>query len=236
MINITIYTLGYNVQLLLPFFIKWYRARFPLCNIIFYDNESNDNTKSIALENNCEVRDYITYGFCDFQRGHDLKNNCWKNSETDWVLICDIDEMLDIRPENLQYEQNCGHTIITSASYQMVNMQDSFNFDSICYGIRDPTYDKILLFNRKQISEINYTFGSHTTNIIGKSFYSANIYNMYHYRFINPQELQRGYMEAVTRIKPEDFNSGFGIQYLINDEDSIKKLFQAMRSISIKLF
>ena len=52
---ITIYTIAYNEEMILPFFIVWYRDRFPDCKIIVYDNYSTDNTKQVALNDNCEV-------------------------------------------------------------------------------------------------------------------------------------------------------------------------------------
>jgi glycosyltransferase involved in cell wall biosynthesis len=58
--GVTIFTVTYNEELLLPFFIRHYRERFPNCNIVVYDNESTDNTVKIAKENNCGVITFKT--------------------------------------------------------------------------------------------------------------------------------------------------------------------------------
>ena len=52
---ITIYTIAYNEEVMLPFMIKWYRERFPECKIVVYDNFSTDKTEEIALSNDCQV-------------------------------------------------------------------------------------------------------------------------------------------------------------------------------------
>ena len=94
--SITIYTMAFNEELLLPYMIKHYRSRFPNCNIVVYNNNSTDNTKQIAESNNCEVIFYNTNNQVNDDMLRNLKNNCWKTALTDWVVVCDVDEMLNI--------------------------------------------------------------------------------------------------------------------------------------------
>ncbi len=56
---ISIFTITYNEEVILPYFIKWYRERFPNCKIVVYDNESTDGTKNICL--NTPNLQYIPY-------------------------------------------------------------------------------------------------------------------------------------------------------------------------------
>ena len=42
--DITVYTIAYNEELMIPHFIAHYRKQFPNCKIVVFDNESTDNT------------------------------------------------------------------------------------------------------------------------------------------------------------------------------------------------
>ena len=93
---ITIYSIAYNEEILLPYFIRFYRTRFPDCNIVIYDNCSTDSTKKIALSESCSVINFDTNNEINEYKYLEVKNHCWKQSLTDWVLVCDIDEWFDV--------------------------------------------------------------------------------------------------------------------------------------------
>jgi glycosyltransferase involved in cell wall biosynthesis len=44
----TVFTITYNEELMLPYFVNHYRSRFTNCKIVVYDNESIDKTVDIA--------------------------------------------------------------------------------------------------------------------------------------------------------------------------------------------
>ena len=108
---ITIYTIAYNEEIMLPHFIKWYRERFPNCRIVIHDNESTDDTVKIALENNCEVISFDTKNKFEDAIHMNIKNQCWKEAKTNWVIVCDTDELLDIKQEILLLEEKQDTTI-----------------------------------------------------------------------------------------------------------------------------
>jgi glycosyltransferase involved in cell wall biosynthesis len=145
----------FNEDILMQFSIDFYRKRFPNCHIVIYDNDSTDNTINICKSNNCEIRPYSTNGTIDEQYLVDTKNNCWKNANTDWVIVCDVDELLDINSQQLDQENINGVTRIRCESWQMVNMEDNFDVKGMKYGYRNPQdeqcwlYDKSLCFNKK---------------------------------------------------------------------------------------
>ena len=145
--NITIYTIAYNEEFMLPFFIKWYKDKFSDCKIVIYDNYSTDNTVQIALDNNCEVIQYDTNNQLSDSKYLEIKNNCWKDATTDWVLVCDVDELLDINSSLLNTDQ----TLFKSKGYNMCNVENIDNILDIKYGIESSAYDKVLCFNKKYI-------------------------------------------------------------------------------------
>jgi hypothetical protein len=224
----------FNENVIMQFMIDHYRNRFPNCNIVFYDNESTDNSVQIALNNNCEVINYPTNNKVDDNKLRTLKNNCWKSAKTDWVLVCDIDEMLDIYEEDLKKEELLMSNIIRSEGWNMVNMENNYDLINIKHGISEPNYSKPLLFNKKYISEINYCYGAHNCSPIGTANYSNNTYRLFHYRYINPDySLQRLHW---TRQRFSDINlrNGWGIQYMCED-DVIIKDFNNARIIAKKI-
>lgn len=219
--NITIYVITFNEEYVLPFFIKWYRDRFPNCKIVVYDNYSTDNTVKIALENNCEVIPYDTNNQLSDSKYLEIKNNCWKNAETDWVLIADCDELLDIKLEDLN--TNC--TLFKAKGYNMCNVEELDNILDIKHGIEAKQYDKVLCFNREQIKEINYTPGCHSCNPVGNIIYNSKKPKLLHMRFINEDLLVEKHKLYASRLSDENLKQNWGYHYR-EQENNIRESFK----------
>lgn len=231
---ITIYTLTYNEELLIQFMIDHYRARFPGCHIVIYDNKSTDDTVKIALENNCEIRGYETNHSLNDGIHVNIKNSCWKDAKTNWVLVCDLDELLDINYLQLFNEQQKGVTIITSEAYSLVNMNDNYDIKSMNYGFRDPNYDKKILFNKTKISDINYLPGCHVCSPSGVINYS-NKYRLYHYKYIHPDLFVNKNKTTCQRISLSNKKNKWGL-HCFTPEDELRRYFEEYKFKSIKLF
>ena len=230
---ITIYTLTYNEELLLQFSIDHYRSRFPNCKIIIYDNSSTDKTIEIANNNNCEVRNYNSNHTLDDGLHRNMKNSIWKDAATDWVLVCDLDELLDINEEQLKQEEIAGKTKIKSEGWTMVNMEDNLDIHSMKYGYRDGGYDKDVLFNKKYISEINYSAGCHQCSSVGEIRYS-DPYKLYHYKSISPDYAVARCADTAKRLSEANKSNGWGGACL-RTEKAIRDDFTYIRSFSKKI-
>lgn len=231
---ITVYTITYNESLLLQFMIDHYRTRFPGCRIVVYDNMSTDDTVKIVLANGCEVVPFDTNNQFQDRRHMEIKNSCWKNALTDWVLICDLDELLDINMAELKAEESVGASIIRSEFYDMINMEDNLDLAGMKYGARSDRPGKSCLFNKKLIGEINYGPGCHECNPIGTVAYSNKAYKLYHYSSINENLTIEKFRLYRTRLSPENLKNGWGIQYLLTPEQ-IREEYAAERSKAIKV-
>lgn len=233
---ITIYVLTYNEDIKLPFFIKHYRKRFPKCNIVIYDNYSTDNTENIALNNNCQIIKYNTNNQLSDSKYLEIKNHCWKNAETDWVVVCDCDEFLDIDTDQLEKEHHLGTNIIKGYGWQMINMNvDSYNLDEMTYGIRNSFYDKCILFNKKYISEINYRAGCHKCKPIGKKIQlNYKKYNLFHFHNINENYIVDRHKIMTERMSELNKKLGWGIEYFMT-RDEIKDEFESMRKNAVQV-
>jgi glycosyltransferase involved in cell wall biosynthesis len=243
--NLTIYTITFNEELIIQFFIDHYRTRFPNCHIVVYDNQSTDKTVEIAKANNCEIRFYDSGGKTNDQLHLDTKNNCWKDAKTDWVLVCDTDELLEINSEQLTVEHNRGITRIKSECWHMVNMQDNLDLANITYGYRgnlvfdgshvysETVYDKDILFNKSCV-DINYICtGCHHNSSIGKVINSSP-YKLWHYKYINPDVFLKKRQTNRKRLPQDHIEKNWGADCLMSD-DWQKGEFAYVRTLAKKI-
>lgn len=166
---IDLYCVCWNEIKVLPFVIDYWK-RF-VRHAYVYDNGSDDGT--IEYLNQFEwitVIPFETDGFND-QVNMDIKNNVWKNSDADYVVVCDLDECL--------YSEDLEH---------MLTLCDKHNIDVIAPSWYDVYYwdfpkyinDKLLhenanalsyadnvwthkaiLFKPNNVEEMNYHPGCH---------------------------------------------------------------------------
>ena len=78
---------------MLPWALRFYRHHLPGSLITVYDNESDDGTPDIARSNGCRVVSFSTSGKYDELALTKLRNSCWIDSPTPWVLVVDCDEL-----------------------------------------------------------------------------------------------------------------------------------------------
>ena len=234
---ITIYVLAYNEEFFIPHMIKHYRDRFPSCHIVVYDNMSTDKTAEIAKSHNCEIIPYDTGDTIRDSKYLEIKNNCWKRAGTNWVLVCDMDELLDIDSTQLLMEENVGTTIISTEGYNMVDVDGVFSDDiaNIVYGARSISYDKSCLFDKRYVQEINYRPGCHECSPVGKKLvYSNTNYKLYHYHAINLAMLKPKFNRNRNRLSQENVKNGWGVHYSYTDSE-IKQYYNSLCKSALKI-
>ena len=225
---VTVYTITYNEEVILPYFIKHYRSRFPNCRIVVYDNMSDDRTVEIAKENNCEVIFYDTGGKLSDSKYLDIKNNCWKTATTDWVLVCDADEFLNINEQDLIKEFENGVTLIKSEGYNMVDKREDtsiLDIENVKHGFRAVQYDKSYLFNKSKIREINYAPGCHSAQPKGEVILSNNRYLALHYIYLSEDKMVKKYLTFAQRLSEENKIRQWGVHYL-KSEAEVRRHFK----------
>lgn len=233
-----VFTIAYNEEKMIQFFIDHYRTRFPNCLITVYDNQSTDSTVQICEANNCKVISYDTNNKLSDSTYLQIKNNCWKtNYDFKWALICDVDELLDITQQDLIELDDRGVTLVKGYGYNMVNIHDhEVELEQIDHGFRAEAYDKIYLINTEQIDEINYYAGCHNSNPAGKIMYNLNDkkFNLYHYKFLSEDYMVERYKLFESRISDENKLYGWGVHYQ-TPEEQIRINFKNAKEISEKV-
>jgi hypothetical protein len=224
---ITIFTLCYNEQVMLPHFVSHYRSMFENPHIVIYDNVSTDSSVSIAKELGCEVRTFITGNTLSDRTYLQIKNACWKQAQTKWVLVCDMDEFCFVTDYDLSQEERDHVSIIKFKAYNMVNDKDDFNIPEIKKGVRSLSYDKLYCFDRTKIQEINYAYGSHKANPTGQVKYSRTDYNCRHYKYLNLPYMINRHAIFAKRLSDHNRKLGLGGHYLYTAEEITKEFNEA---------
>ena len=110
----------------------------------------------------------------------DLKNTMWKESTADWIMVCDPDELVQIKDNDLK---DIHADVIKFKDYQMLRHNDQSSFDELTCGYRDGQYDKSVMF-RSTIDDINFSPGSHDAKPTAKwkVKVSDKEYKLLHYK------------------------------------------------------
>ena len=136
-----LYTRTFNNESTIESFIDFYRERVPNIIINIFDMDSKDKTVALAKEKKCNVKRSL-----DFYNEKDIwRNNCWKNIPTDCVIICSINEYIDITPNIFQ---NCS--IVRTKGYDIVNIKE-LSLDN-----RNTNFDKYSIFDPHVIKDMHY--------------------------------------------------------------------------------
>lgn len=214
--KIEAHILAWNEQDIIGLVIKHYQK---FCDkIVIHDNHSKDKTRKIAESMGCEVRPFGNK-FFDDQENMNLKNNCWKDSDADWVIVCDCDEVLFCMPTTerriCEIEQQKGTTIFRTQGWQI--MSDEMPKEGlleITNGYEFNNYSKSIIFNPKAITEINYNPGAHRCNPVGDVVWSDEILYVLHYKHIGGVERTiKRYKEYQPRMSQMNIKKGWGVHY-----------------------
>lgn len=176
-----VFTVCWNEEKILPDFIKWYRSRVPGCLITVYDNESDDRTFEIALDNECKVIPFDTGGYMDEQTLMNIRNNCWTQSKARWCLVVDCDELVDINVDFLNKKTTTG--LYQCKGYEMFGTEED-TIQTLTQGCESAGYCKPVLFRPDIIGCLGLTPGSHSANPLSKTLDPVVIVkdqpNLYH--------------------------------------------------------
>jgi glycosyltransferase involved in cell wall biosynthesis len=221
--KIDIYTVTWNEEILLPYFIQFYKNRFPTSevNIIIYDNESTDNTIQIAKEAGCKIFTYSTNNTYNEIEHIRIKNNCWKESTADWIFIVDCDEFVNINENELENITEKGYTLVNTVGYNMINT--ILDIPNTILGTRSIWYDKMSLFMPKYISEINYNPGCHSCTPSGEkiSIY-ANQIKLLHYKRLSLEYYLNRIQLSRNRLSDINKHYRLGTHFQASDEEHIE--------------
>lgn len=234
--KVCIYILCYNEECIIEKTLKHYKTIFPYSKIVVCDDGSNDNSLIIADKYSCETLK-IWDNNLKLSKYQNIRNNLWKKADSDWVIFCDMDELLCITEKDLENEEKYGTTIISTQGVSIVGNSTTYNLKDIDIynlnvGMQDEWYSKNICFNKKYIKEINFTDGCHKCAPIGNIKFSKKIYFLYHYSLLGRNYNIHRYTILYERFKSKNIY----FDHYSNCEITINKRFDYFlsRSKSIK--
>lgn len=172
---VEIYSIMKNEEKILPLYLEHYKTAFPGCIINVFDNGSTDNSVKLCKEAGCNVGKIAVYNEVHLQ---DFKNNIWKKSKAEWVIICDIDEILQICQADL--DNLADVDVIWFKGYNMLDVDGTGDPRSFHTGYECVPYDKCAMF-RRSIRNINYAPGAHSACPEPRPRYSKHKFFLLHY-------------------------------------------------------
>lgn len=225
--------LCWNELDIMPFVIRHYQK---FCDkIIIWDNYSTDGSDKLAKSLGCEVVKFGTKFFDDYEN-MTIKNNCWKCSDADYVVVADFDECLFSKHEGdstymeIYLGLQKGVTIFETIGWQI--MSDSMpkeDLTEITNGFRFDNYSKSICFNPKEIKEINYNPGAHRINPVGNVVFSEESLYVLHYKHIGGvQRTIDRYKEYKPRMSRNNRKNGWGKHYDRTEQSIIEEWNERM--------
>jgi hypothetical protein len=235
--DINIYLLCYNEELIIQHTINHYKIRLPNCNITIYDNMSSDNSELIAKKNNCNVVKFNTKGEDNELIKRRIINKCWKNIKKSWIIVADMDEWLDINMDDLINEYNKGTSILSIQGCDMIGesnsaLLDDINLNSINKYFNNSNLSKNICFLREKIINMNYSAGHHKCNPESNKqiIYSNKIYNLKHMNFLGLPYITN---KIINRYKRNQLMQKIKLNvHYTDDVNKITEQYKKLLSIS----
>lgn len=193
--------------------------------ITLLDNCSSDNTRDLVKKYfpQVEIVDFDTKNEHREDVLLELKNNFWKKSNADYVIVCDTDEFL--YSENMQdnlIKLSAGRIILpliigfNMGSLEFPENYDIPIFDQVGKGVRDRGFDKQIIFSRRGVSEINYEMGAHSCFPQFKESALVDevvFFKLLHYKFLSKEYLYKKHAAYDSRLSEFDKKNKIGSAY-----------------------
>ena len=239
--TVDLYVLCWNEEKILPYFLKYYEQFVD--RIIVIDNESTDNSIKLIKENpKTVIETYKTNSQIRDDAYIEIKNNVWKKSTADIVIVCDMDEFL-YHPNLKQYIQDfhdSEYSVVHPVGYDMIT--NDFNFDYskqltelVTEGYVNHYFDKMVMFKRQSIQSINYGYGCHYAAPNG----SVKIKDSDDLKLLHFKRLGREYyiskMESYkNRVSDFNIKNNLGFEYrFMNEKHNLDFNEQLSKKIKI---
>ena len=160
--KIEIHSLLHNEAHILPYFMMHYSQ---YGNVTFYESDSTDGSPDIARILGAKVIPLNTDNVVNELVFLEMKNNCWKDSKADWVIIVDTDEFV-YHPDFLNILKTTKYNALYPKEWRMFTKTFPKThgqiYEEVNMGIPgEPGYNKLNIFKPADIKEMNYDAGCH---------------------------------------------------------------------------
>lgn len=215
--------------------------------ITVIDNQSDDGTQDIIRKHfpAVEITEYDSEGKINDALYTDIKNTCWKDSDADYVIVCDMDELLYINNiqgllKNLydikiRIPQTKGYNMLSDnfpddyyepITEQIQHGMEAVSLELLKQGIKAPSMNKSIIFSPKYVKDINYLPGAHDCIpelkeiTIRKGFVPHQTrlpILLLHMKYLGRDYLKERFKLYAGRLSEYNIKNGYGAEYLRGD-------------------
>lgn len=210
-----IFIIAWNEEKIISDIITWYRDRVPDCLITIMDNESTDSTVQTAKQMGCNVQYFTSGNQMDELTLMNVRNNCWKDSDAEYIIVCDADEWVDVnRDILLRNNEENEWDICKCFGYEMFGYEHD-TLDTLVMGTWSAGYCKPILFKKDSLLETNFEAGSHKCNAKGKKElkWKVNFPNLYHTKHRSWSNVIDRCALLAARRSQDSKNKGWNFHY-----------------------
>jgi glycosyltransferase involved in cell wall biosynthesis len=154
-----------NEEMIMPYLMRHYSQ---FADVVILENNSSDNTVALAKSLGAEVWKYDVPDEINDQWYMDVKNNCWKGSTADWVIVGDADEFV-YHPDIVRVLHETKATIFLPRLFNMFSEKFPTTpgqiYEEVNMGIEGG--GKMNVFRPSAIQEMNYDAGCHSAHPVG---------------------------------------------------------------------
>lgn len=191
----------------------------------------------------CRVKQFATGGQLQDQAYVEVKSNCWKESEADWVIIVDLDEWLEIRSIDLDVYEAAGVSIVAAHGTLLVWENDTADLNEPPSKANHPDgsyYNKACLFDRREITAFDVGIGAHTLDKCAGQvnwLHDAKVPLppplLYHVKYFSQAHLMERHRKYNIRLSKLNKEKRWGWQYLDEARKDIPQRFIDLRKSAV---
>ncbi|WP_418510883.1 glycosyltransferase family 2 protein [Corallibacter sp.] len=239
--KISAYILCFNESLMIRHTLNYY-SNF-CTEITVLNNNSTDDSIEIITNEYPDVK-IKNFGEPNLYREDiqtDIKNNCWKESDADYVIVCDMDEFLyaENLPEKLKLLEEQKPAICSVIGYEMFSKKFPKDYkisllDQVKYGVRNYRFDKTIIFSPKKVKNINFDYGAHSCD---PEFYTSGNqdilfeFKLLHFKYLSKKYLYRKHLKYMKRMSKINIVNRWGAEYTEGKKHIDKKFKLAKKHL-----
>ena len=235
--KVQLITFCWDEMAIIPWAVEAWKAFAD--KVTVYDNGSDDGSVEYLQQHGIEV---IQYGgnHLDNDMLMNYKNNAWKVTDADIMVVCDMDEIItghDVRG-SMERMLRCGGTLCAPVWYNLLwdkHPKGRFIEKCLDWGCYDPN-PKTLIFDPHRIKEMNYCPGAHHCSPTGdvRYYQDGDIICLHVNNSLSLEYRIERFRKLNERRCANDHRKGYAQHYGFSQE-RISEEWENMRSRSIRM-
>lgn len=212
---------------MLPFFFRHYKGLVD--KFFIFDNGSTDGSlELLSGDERVTVINWDVQGDSFAESSRQMFNDFWKRGRgrTDWAIIGELDEHFH-HPDLRGYLRRCtesGITVVKPVGFEMIADRfptgDKPLWQVVTRGLRYFPFDKPAIFDPAAIEEMNYGFGRHQANPIGRVVWEQQSQvKLLHYKRLGAAYVSERNSILSRGMRPGDIAKKCGAHYFVTPHE-----------------